>query len=165
MMDAIVAKLDEFVLDFAGERDESSYVRVREIMATHPEYARRDAFLEKQLEAIDQKIAMLLVHCSLLIAVGAMIATFGPRLIALLAAVLASLFAALAAMLLRCTRVFGALDFRMDETLTVDLILDRMTYQISVRKNVYRKALRVATVATIGFIPILLVAALAALVR
>jgi hypothetical protein len=165
LVDRIVARLDRMLLDFAGARDESAYVRVREIMASHPEYRERDAFLERSLAVIDGKIGTLLVHTSVLTAVAVLVAVFTPKLPAFLAGVLAAVLLAVSALLLRCTRVFGAADFAASETLTATLILDRMASQISLRTNVYRKALRVATVATLAYVPLLLVAAVGVLAR
>jgi hypothetical protein len=165
LVDRIVARLDSMLLEFAGSRDESAYVRVREIMASHPDYRERDAFLERSLAVIDGKIGTLLVHTSVLTVVAVLIAVFTPKLVALLAGLIAAVLMAICALLLRCTRVFGAADFGMSETLTANLILDRMASQISLRTNVYRKALRVATVATLAYVPLLLVAAVAVLAR
>jgi hypothetical protein len=166
MIDRAVAMLDTALIAFAGERDESDYMWMRESMARHADWRDQDAFLDRQLEAIDSKIMGLLIHCSIMIAVAALIGGMGVGLVvALPATLVASLFAVMAAALLRSTRLFGSHDFLAGEELSPEAIQARMSAQIMLRKNFYRRALRIATVATLAFVPLLVLQMFAVALR
>lgn len=166
MIDRAVAMLDTALVAFAGERDESDYMWMRESMARHADWRDQDAFLDRQLEAIDQKIMGLSIHCSIMIAVAALIGGTGVGLlVALPATLLGIIFAVLAAALLRSIRLFGSHDFLPGEELSPEAIQTRMSAQITLRKNIYRRVLRIIAICTLLLVPVFLFGFIGATVR